>query len=338
MLRRLSTSPSFVSSFAFSIALAAHVACADVAFAAPNDDAHHRAAESFKQAQAAFQRGEFAAAGAAFEQAAYYEPHPAPLLNAEEAWEKAGELVRAAEDCDRVLAMASADEKFRAEANKRLASLTPQIGTIDFTGPRTMVVRIDASAEVNVPARRRLAPGHHALTVVDLTSSQSRRGEVDLKTGETRSLDVSPGAPLSGPPAPPPLTETPPDAPAAAPAPAPAVAPAPAAASEPAPPSTGADHTASWIALGGAGAAGVVAGIFGAVTLGARDDYNATPTPATRDAFHRDKAITNVAIAVAGIAAATGVVLWFALPSTREGAPPATVGVSTDGVVARVRF
>jgi hypothetical protein len=311
-------------------------ACARVASAAPTDDAHRRSADSLTQAEAAVQRGEFATAAAAFEQAAYYEPHPGPLLSAEAAWEKAGEPVRAAEDCDRVLALPTAEERFRSEANKRLALLSPQIASVDFIGPRTMVVRIDASAEVNVPARRRLAPGHHALTIVDLTTSHSRRGEVDLKKGESRIVDVSPGAQLSGPPAPPPLTESPPaQAPAQAPAPAPTPAPAPAPA-----PHAPASHTPSWIAFGVAGGSSVVAGVFGAITLGNKSDYDAGPTTPTRDAFHRDKAITYVAIAVAGVAAATGVVLWFALPASRESyeAPRAHAGISADGVAFRVRF
>src|SRR5437868_2667472 len=71
----------------------------------PAPDEHDRAAEIFRQAQAAFARREFSAAAAAFEQAASFENHPATLLNAAEAWEAVPDEVRAAEDCDRVLAM-----------------------------------------------------------------------------------------------------------------------------------------------------------------------------------------------------------------------------------------
>ena len=82
----------------------------------------------------------------------------------------------------------------------------------------------------------------------------------------------------------------------------------------------------------------MVAGVFGAMTLGARDDFNVDPSAATRDAFHRDKAITNVAITVAGVAAAAaGVVMWLTLPRSHENAPT-TVGISADGITARVRF
>src|SRR5262249_30013942 len=150
----------------------------------------------------------------AFEQAAFFAPHPAPLLNAEEAWEKAGEPARAAEDCDRVLAMEDATPDFRAEAEKRLAALVPRIATIDFSGPRTIVVRIDGGANIEIPARRRVAPGRHALAFVDLTSSRSKVSEVTLARGETRAVDVTAPTPLPAP--------APPPAPAPAPEPAPA--------------------------------------------------------------------------------------------------------------------
>src|SRR4051812_39095386 len=79
----------------------------------PSSGARARADESFRQAKAAFARGEFAAAAAAFEQAATFVLHPAPLMNAAEAWENAGEPVRAIEDCDRVSAIPDAGEQYR---------------------------------------------------------------------------------------------------------------------------------------------------------------------------------------------------------------------------------
>ena len=81
---------------ALGILLVAHVARA-----APADDARARAAESFRQAQAAFERRDFAAAAAAFETAAGFAPHPAAWLSAADAWQRAGEPARAADDCER---------------------------------------------------------------------------------------------------------------------------------------------------------------------------------------------------------------------------------------------
>src|SRR5438445_551534 len=122
------------------------------AFAGPaTDDVHKRAAESFREAQAAFERREFAAAAAAFEQAARYEPHPAPLLNAADAWERVGDLARAAEDCDLVLAMPSLSEPSRADAERRLARLLPRVATLVVRGPRTALIRIDGGASFHPP-------------------------------------------------------------------------------------------------------------------------------------------------------------------------------------------
>src|SRR5579859_1368405 len=79
--------------------------------APPADDARARAAESFREAQAAFARRDFAAAAAAFEAAADFAPHPAALLSASEAWERAGEPARAADDCDRARSLPVAAER-----------------------------------------------------------------------------------------------------------------------------------------------------------------------------------------------------------------------------------
>src|SRR4051812_2488963 len=117
------------------VLVAIAIACAATAHA--DDAAHKRAAESFRQAQAAFERRDFAAAAAAFEQAATFEPHPAPLLNAADAWERAGEPARAAEDCDRALAMPNASDAHRAEAGQCLERLAPKLATLDFRGPST---------------------------------------------------------------------------------------------------------------------------------------------------------------------------------------------------------
>src|SRR4051812_10152240 len=86
---------------------------------APSADEHARAAEIFGQAQAAFSRREFSAAAAAFEQAASFEAHPAALLNAAEAWEAVPDPARAAEDCDRVLAIPGVSPEFQHEADLR---------------------------------------------------------------------------------------------------------------------------------------------------------------------------------------------------------------------------
>src|SRR5688572_32949982 len=50
----------------------------------------------FQSAQKAFAEGRFLEAARAFEEAHRIKPHPAPLINAGDAWEKAGEYALAA--------------------------------------------------------------------------------------------------------------------------------------------------------------------------------------------------------------------------------------------------
>src|SRR4051794_10118832 len=82
----------------------------------PTDEARRLAADSFRQGQTAFERREFAAAAAAFEQAGRLAPHPSAWLNAAEAWERADEPLRAADDCDAALAAPGLEQAHREEA------------------------------------------------------------------------------------------------------------------------------------------------------------------------------------------------------------------------------
>ena len=90
------------------LALAFALALATSAGGARADDAA-RAAESFNQARAAYERGDYTTAAVGFEQAAVYKAHHGALLNAAAAWEQAGDLPRAISDCDRVFVNSSVD-------------------------------------------------------------------------------------------------------------------------------------------------------------------------------------------------------------------------------------
>jgi hypothetical protein len=263
------------------------------------------ASQSFREGQAAFARHNFAAAAAAFEQAARFELHPSPLLNAEEAWEKAGELVHAAQDCDAVLALPDAQPRYRSEATHRLDALAPKIATLELRGPRTVTVRVDSSSEIRLPARHRLSPGSHTLSVTDLNSSGTQTRTVDLRPGESQILDFTP-------PAPAPETLNPP-------------APAPAKPT----PANGGPPAATWLSFGVAAASAGVAVVFGLLTNTAQSDFNADPTESNASTFRRDKLVTNVAWGIAAAGAIAGVVFWLTAPRSR-----AETGVA----FARIRF
>lgn len=303
-----------------AIALAVAIALAGSARA--DDAAHRRAAESFRQAQAAFERRDFAAAAAAFEQAAQFEPHPAPLLNAADAWERAGDPAHAADDCDRALALPNASDAHKNDAEQCLRRLTPRLATLDFRGPSTIAISVDGGPQLIVPLRRRVVPGHHAITVVDLGTSVSRRVDVDVRGGDVRAVDVAPGIPST----------TVPVVPSAEPAPP-----------RPAPESPSRSRgvpTSTWIAFGIGGAAAAVATTFGLFAVSMKSNFDGgDTTQTTADTFHRDKAIANIAWSVAGIAAATGVILWIAAPRAPGGAAVGVVpGPSGAAIVGTLRF
>jgi hypothetical protein len=271
-----------------------------------NEDHHRLASESFRQAQAAFGRREYALAAGAFEQAAKFEAHPSPLLDAEEAWELAGEPVHAAEDCDRVLAIPGLERRFVVEAERRLKVLAAKVSTLEVLGPRTTTVRIDDGSDVVLPVRRRLAPGRHEIQMVDLSSSRTRTMTLELVAGESRILEqLGDGPPSAHPP------ET-----ARAPMPS-----APPTNVSPPPARSRQVPAASFVALGISAASAAIAIGFGVATIGAKRDYAAIPAQSTADTFQRDKIITNAAWGVAATAAIGAVVIWLVAPHKLYPAP-----------------
>jgi hypothetical protein len=251
-----------------------------------------RAAAIFRQGQEAFAHKSYAAAAAAFEQAAELAPHPSAWLDAAEAWELDGSFARAAEDCDRALSLPDASEGHRHEAEARLARLTPKVATLDLRASRPGLVRLDGAAELRAPGKHRVAPGHHAIAVEGATTPAPI--SIDAKAGETAVIDLDPPAPRAAEPAPPARADDTP--------------PAPPPEAHRGPP------LATWVAFGVASAAGATALVTGAMTLSARTDFTNAPSIDARDRFYRVRTITDVAWGVAGAAAITGAVLWLTAP------------------------
>src|SRR5690349_9741989 len=89
------------------------------------------AAAHFAQAEAAFARGDFVAAGQSFDAAYAADPNPISLFNAARSWERAGEPVRAANLYRRFLADAASDTPNRDRATASLAELRKKLGRIE---------------------------------------------------------------------------------------------------------------------------------------------------------------------------------------------------------------
>jgi hypothetical protein len=291
------------NSFA-ALVLAAGVLLASVAHA-QSADARRRAAEQFEEGKRAFAGGQYAAAAEHFQQAALIAPHPATLINAAEAWERAGEPARAAELCDRITATPYADARFLDAAVAMSRRLAPKIATVDVTVPQGGLATIDGGPEVPIPHRFRVRPGTHEAMVTD-AARRVRKVTLDVGAGETRTLEPAPDKEPDVTPRPPPSPEPPPTAPLGQPAPP---------LSEPASPSI-----APWIFFGLAGASAGVGGVFAYMTVKSRDDYDATPNHTTADAFYRNRLIADVGLFGAAALAATGVVILLLTPSRRPGA------------------
>ena len=141
----------------------------------------------------------------------------------------------------------------------------------------------------------KLAPGAHTISVsdtgyetaelkVDVTAGQRADKNVELKQQET-----------APPPAPIPPPETQPAEGQPAPAPV-----------EPAKPRS---KVPAYVTLGIAGAGAVVGTIFGIKALGAKSDFNKTPTTDNADKVERNALISDMAFGVAITLGVTGVVL-----------------------------
>ena len=258
-----------------------------------------RAGALFKQAQEAFAHKSYAAAAGSFEEAARLAPHAAAWLDAGEAWELDGSLVKAAEDCDRALAVPDISNGLKREAEGRLARLTRQLGAIDVRSAETIAVTIDGGAEASAPTKRRVLPGKHALAVIDRAGGKARTLDIDVPRGETVVIDLALMA-IATPAAP--VTQT--------------VTPAPTTVAPSAPPTRGSHGppVVTYVAFGAAGAAAIAAVAFGASTLSAKSDFTNGPTPASRDHFYTTRTITNVSWAIAGVAASVGALVWIFSP------------------------
>lgn len=262
-----------------------------VAAAGPQQADPKRAAQSFAVGKGAYARGEFAVAAAAFEQASFYSPHPAPLLNAAEAWELAGNYARSALACDRVLELEGLEPKFRQAAEQQLARVAPRIGTVDIKVPDGARISVEGERdEVVVGHKARLTVGAHTITVT-YSDGATRSETVSLPAGGTKELDMMAPAAREPAPTPPPPTQ-----------------PEKKAESSSGPPA------ATWISFGAAAVGGGLATFFGLRTLDAQTKFDQTPTVQTRDDFNSAKLMTNVFVGVAVVSAAVGVVLWVTAP------------------------
>jgi len=101
------------------------------------------AAEAFNRGEDAYAAGNFRDAGAAFEEAYSHVPHPSALWNAARAWNRGGELARAANLFAKYLSEAPPNAPDRKSAVTGLEQLTGKLGRLNIYAPGLEVVEID---------------------------------------------------------------------------------------------------------------------------------------------------------------------------------------------------
>lgn len=251
------------------------------------------AAKKFKEGEKAFRAHDYEKAAQAFEEANSIAPHPAPLFNAAQAHEKAGNLVRAANLCARYLRDAPAKDKRRSKANALLADLRPKLGRITVESVDGDQLEIDGKAvELDETF---VNPGDHVVT--GNFDGETVRREINVVAGSLGRVVLEKPKPKVAEPAvieAEPATEDP------------GRDTGPKTKEKPLPP--------GWFYAGIATTA-VLGGITvwsGLDTNKARSDYDANPTQAGLDDGRAKQSRTNVLLgATAVVGVATGAVGVF---------------------------
>jgi tetratricopeptide (TPR) repeat protein len=278
---------------------------------AKTEDSAAMARRFFNAGQKAFAEGRFVESAKAFLEAYRLKPHPAPLINAGDAWERAGESAQAARTYQRVLDMEDASEQDRADAVDRLSQLNPKLGILELIGDPSLRARVGED-EFRGGSRVYVFPGEHKVTLLDVEGAKVRT--LDIAAGSSRSIDLATLRPgkreASGSGATTtiePLKDT---------------------------TQTGGIRPLTWAAFGLAavGAGGAV--YFGLQVNDAEQAYNDDPNQDDFDRFSQNKLLTNVSIGVAGVGAALGTVLLIVDLNRKPSKPPEPVALTPVDVVA----
>lgn len=338
VVRRATLAPCALA-IALAILSPCHAAAGDEARApttAPSPENRKAAGAAFAQGERAFATGKFAEAGEAFEDAYSFVPHPDALLNAARAWQKAGELARAANLFERYLKNAPDNAPDRKAAVSSLEQLVKKLGRLDIYAPSVDGLEVDDRPVLRAGATTRVfvTPGTHvvrgrvgAVTIqqsqaveqggvasvaLAVDSAASEQGDPQSGGGAAGAggADTAGGAGGAGP-----VATKPSEAP-----------------SRPLPPLA--------IAIGG----GVTAALLGVTiasgvdTLNARSDFDAAPTEDLLASGRSKQMRTNILIGVTAGAAALTTVAAIWLVQWKKPKSAAKVGLGAGTIYASGSF
>lgn len=261
--------------------------------AAPADDA----GRFFQAAQRAYDEGRYVDAAHSFEQAFKIKAHPAPLINAGDAWDKAGEYALAARAYQQVLTLKQSTEQDRIDATDRLTRISSKLGVIELVGNSAIRARVD-DEEFRGGDRIYFFPGEHRVTLVDVDGAKVR--VIQLAAGTERSVDLSTLLPKRG-------TSPKPEDPKAD----------DSLSMDTAPAADGGIRPITYIAYG-VGALGVLGGVvFGLQVNSAESSYNENPNQDDLDRFNSAKLMTNISWGVGLVG--VGVGTFFLIQDLKAG-------------------
>jgi serine/threonine-protein kinase len=175
---------------------------------APTKAEQANAGKRFREGERLFAKHDYGAAAAAFEEAYSIAPHPDALLNAIDARRKAGDLVLAARNCQRLI-RDYPDDKAASDARGHLGEITPKVARLELQviGAATGVAVDGASIELagSGPTEVYVDAGDHLVTgTVDgkplerrITVVAGARGNVLLQAAPAPAEAERPTAPTS---------------------------------------------------------------------------------------------------------------------------------------------
>jgi hypothetical protein len=273
----------------------------------PDKKTKDAARKAYGEGEKAYAAGDFTAAFTGFSKANELLPSPQAAYWTAKSIDGQGKVEDAIAAYEKLLAdpdIAKLGDEKTADAKQRVTELKAKlVGEVNLvTTPVGATVSIDGTPQPGeTPMIVKLPPGPHKVSLM-APGYEPKDVDLDVKGGEKSEQKLE----LIVKPAPPP---PPPEPVAEAPAPPP-----------PPPPPPPRSKVPAYITLGIAGAGAVVGTIFGIKALGAKNDFDKSPTGSAADDTERNALIADMAFGVAITLGVTGVVLLTSDDSTAPAA------------------
>jgi hypothetical protein len=267
------------------------------------------ARELFRKATEAAAHGDHRTAAELFEDADRSAPRANAVFNAGEAWDEAGDSLRAADAYATALERGDLDAKVADVARTRLTDLETKlqasVGSVRVTGPPGARASVAHALKRPVPLRVHVSPGDVVVTV-ERSGGGTTRHTVTVEAGKITVLTPPVDVPAPAPDAPPPKPPLPPI--------------------HEKPKRTWMRPLGWTLFATGVAAAGVGVGL-GVHGLDVRNEWDQAQHDPSKINLH-DTAVNlrtwaNVSFAAAGVVGGTGIVLLIAAPASSSSGPRA---------------